>query len=318
MTSPVVRLGVSGWDYPHWNGVVYPRTRPRGFHPLDFLAHYFDTVEISGTFHQPVRPEVCRLWLAKVSHNPNFAFTARLHRRFTHERSIESGEVAAFKEGLRPLLQAGKFGCLLMQFPWSFRFTEENREFLIQLRRTFHEFPMAVEMRHESWSAEEALGTLVDYRLGFANIDQPRYVRAMPPTAFVTSSTGYVRLHGRNPSYWTQEFDSRASGPLGSNGRASDYLYPPAELEEWKTRIEHISTHAGSTYVITANHAGGKSVVNALQLAGLLGLERHEAPADLQRFYSEELGSSRSHRPQQRRLFANGRGRREAPRSAVA
>ena len=57
-----------------------------------------------------------------------------------------------------------------MQFPWSFRFTSENRAFLIDLRRTFHEFPLVAELRHASWLADEAKGTLIDYKIGFCNI----------------------------------------------------------------------------------------------------------------------------------------------------
>jgi uncharacterized protein YecE (DUF72 family) len=211
-----------------------------------------------------VRPEIARLWLAKVWHNPSFVFTARLGRRFTHERALHPEEAAAFKEGLMPFVRAGRFGCLVMQFPWSYRFTQENREYLIQLRRAFHEFPMAVEMRHSSWLADEALGTLIDYRLGFVNIDQPAHARATPPTALVTSSVACVRLHGRDDSYWRQEFNG--SGAL----QPSDYLYNPPELEEWKARIEHVSAHAQRTFVTFTNDAAGKSVINALQMANLL------------------------------------------------
>ena len=106
-----------------------------------------------------------------------------------------------------------------MQFPWSFRFTVENREFLIRLRRTFSEFPLVAEMRHSSWMAEEAVGTFLDYRIGFCNIDQPDYTRAMPPTAFLTSGIGYVRLHGRNPKNSLGGFN-----PAAPRLRQHDYL----------------------------------------------------------------------------------------------
>lgn len=265
MTSTSLRFGPSGWEFPHWLGMVYPKHLPRGFHPLEFLARHFEMVEIRSTFYRAVRPEVARLWLAQVSHNRDFAFTALLHRRFTHERALEPAQAETFREGLKPLLRAGRFGCLLMQFPWSFRFSAENREYLIEIRRAFHEFPMAVEMRHNSWLADEALGTLIDYRLGFVNADQPEYTRAMPPASIVTSPVGYVRLHGRNPKFWENEFAStQAKGTPAPAG--GDYLYSAAELGEWKKRIEHVAMYAERTFVATANDGGGKSVVNALQL----------------------------------------------------
>ena len=45
------------------------------------------------------------------------------------------------------------------------------------------------------------------------------------------------------------------------------YIFPHPE---WKERIEHIRAHAAAVFVVTANSAAGKSVVNALQLTGLL------------------------------------------------
>lgn len=272
MASPTLYVGPSGWDYPHWDSIVYPRKRPPGFHPLGYLAERFDSVEIESTFWRPLRPEIARLWLAKVSHNPAFVFTALLGRRFTHERSLDPEEVSVFKEGLRPLARAGRFGCLILQFPWAFRFTQENREHLIRLRRAFHEFPMAVEMRHASWLADEALGTLIDYRLGFVNIDQSPRARATPPEALVTSWVGCVRLHGRAESYWLREFGGSAAPAMG------DYLYPASELQEWKARIEHVSAHAARTFVTFTNCASGKSVINALQMKVLLARATPKMP----------------------------------------
>ena len=294
-----LHCGPSGWSYPHWNGIVYPKLKPRGFHALADLARYFDAVEINTTFYQPIRPEIARLWIKKVSGNPKFQFTAKLGRRFTHERLIGPAEVAQFKEGLWPLLRAKKLGCLLMQFPWTFRYTEENREYLIALRRAFHEFPLVAEMRHSSWMHEEALGTLIDYRIGFANIDQAPYTKAMPPAAFLTSAIGYVRLHGRNPQDWKREFGS-ALKPAA----AHDYLYSREELLEWKPRIEHIQQHAATTFVFANNDVGGKSVVNALQLARMLGDDRRASPAELLQRFPNELTGFHSDRPMQDALFA--------------
>jgi len=262
---PQLRIGPSGWRFPGWDGVVYPAAGPSRLHPLRYLAGHFGVVEIESTQRRPLRPEVAHMWLGMVSGRPGFQFTAVLDRRFTHERLLDKAEIARFKEGLAPLARAGRFGCLVLGFPWAFRFTAENREHVIRLRRAFHEFPMAVEMKHASWLADEALGTLVDYRLGFVNVDQPPRSSAMPPSAIVTSGVGYVRLHGRDQSYWTREFQPGAEG-AGLN----DYLYSPQELAEWKARIEKIQAHAREVFVITCNPAGGKSVVNALQLAALL------------------------------------------------
>lgn len=295
---PNVHCGPAGWSYPYWNGLVFPKTHARGFHALELLAGYFNAVEINASFYKPLKPEVSRLWTVKVSHNPAFMFTAKLHRQFTHDRLLAPTEVAAFKEGLWPLHRAGKLGCLLMQFPWWFRFTAENREFFIQLRRTFHEFPLVAEMRHESWMRDEALGTFIDYRVGFCNIDQPAWVRAMPPTAFLTSPVGYIRLHGRNPENALGGFAKDAS-----RKKQHDYLYTPEELAEWRARIERIRRYASRTFVIANNDAGAKSVVNALEMAASLGDSRRCAPAGLLRRYPEALAGFHAEGQRQEDLF---------------
>jgi uncharacterized protein YecE (DUF72 family) len=274
--------------------------KPRGFHALEDLSTYFDAVEINTSFYQSIQPELASLWVKKVAHNPKFLFTVKLGRRFTHERSLGPREIAHFKEGLWPLHRARKLGCVLMQFPWSFRYTEENRAFVIALRRAFHELPLVAEMRHASWLHQEALGTLIDYRIGFANIDQAPYIKGMPPASLLTSRIGYVRLHGRNPQHWEREF-GRAPRAVA----AHDYLYSPQELQEWKQRIENVQQHAATTFVFANNDAGGKSVVNALELARILGDDRRLAPAQLIEQFPEELADFRAERPIQDALFAH-------------
>lgn len=293
------RCGPAGWSYPEWDLTVYPRPKPRGFHPLEYLSQYFDVVEVNTSFYQNLRPEVVRVWLSRVSANPEFRFTAKLNRRFTHERRLDSAEVSAFRKGLEPLREARKLGCVLMQFPWSFRFTEENREFLIRLRREFGDFPLVAEMRHSSWMSDEALGLLIDYHVGFCNLDQPERASAMPPTAFLTSAVGYVRLHGRSYGSWLQEFEE----PPRVVARR-DYLYSIEELAEWKGRVDRVRRFAEAVFVITTNDAGGRSVLNALQLQAMFGVARQRAPGSLAKIYRRELGGFRPDGPVQDSLFS--------------
>lgn len=280
-------IGTAGWSYPHWNGVVYPKLQGLGNHPLDLVSKHLGVVEINSSFYQFLKPELVKLWMKKVSARPDFQFTAKLHQRFTHARVLEDAEVSAFKDGLFPLLKGRRMGALLMQFPWSFRFTAENQDFLIRLRRAFHEFPLVAEMRHSSWMAEEAVGTFLDYKIGFCNIDQPEYTRAMPPTSLLTSGVGYVRLHGRNPSNTLGSYGRDAQ--YAARLRQHDYLYTAAELKAWARRIEHISRFAERTFVVFNNDAGGKSFVNALQMQAELTGIRGSAPRELRRRFPVEL-----------------------------
>ncbi|MGH9785116.1 MAG: DUF72 domain-containing protein [Terriglobia bacterium] len=263
--TETVRVGPAGWSYPDWKGVVYPTQSWSGPQELEYLSQYFDTVEINTSFYRPLRPEIVRVWLRKIASNPRFRFTAKLLRRFTHERDAGRAEESEFKEGIAPLLEEGKLGALLLQFPWSFRNEKEERAYLAGLLARFSECPLVVEVRHASWNRTDALEFLRERGAGFCNIDQPVIGRSMPATAKVTAPVGYVRLHGRNYETWFAENPE--------TGLRYNYLYTPDELREWKRRIEAVARQSETTFVILNNHYQGKAVVNALQLKQALGQE---------------------------------------------
>jgi uncharacterized protein YecE (DUF72 family) len=295
MVAPSLRLGPSGFLYPEWKGLVFPKAASVKRHALSTLSSYLDMVEIEVTAERALRPETAQVWLSAVRDNPRFEFTALLGRAFTHDRRLDPAAVIGWKQGLMPLLRERRLGAVVMQFPWGFRYTKENREFLIELRRAFHEFPLVAEFRHDSWSRDEGLGTLIDYHVGLVNVDQPEYFRAMPPSALLTAPVAYVRLHGRKGRELAQDFSSSALPP---------YLYNRAELEDWKPRIERLAAHAARTYVVATNAHGARSVVNTLQLAYLLGDTQRPAPPELLETYWRELAEFRSRRPVQPRLLA--------------
>ena len=55
-----------------------------------------------------------------------------------------------FKEGYAPLLESGRLGAILMQFPWSFRNSDDNRAYVSRLKARFQEYPLVLEVRHAS------------------------------------------------------------------------------------------------------------------------------------------------------------------------
>lgn len=249
--------------------------------------------EVNTSFYAPLKPAVTRVWEQCVAANPGFQFTVKLGRTFTHDRVTGEAEVDEFKKGIRPLFDSGRLGCLLMQFPWSFRYARETREHFIALRRAFRQFPLVAEMRHDSWLAEEAIATFIDHHVGFCNIDQPDYARAMPPTAYLTSGIGYVRLHGRNRAGWFE------SGP-GRRAR-QDYLYSEEELVPWTRRIQRVGAHASKVFVIGTNDVGGKSLVNAMQIRTMMG-QAVRVPPELYSAFPRELGCLQLERPVQREM----------------
>jgi uncharacterized protein YecE (DUF72 family) len=81
-----IRVGVAGWSYADWKGYVYPERKAKGFHEAEYLAQFFDTIEINTSFYGPIRPEHAKLWLEKVKANQRFVFhgeiAATVHARF--------------------------------------------------------------------------------------------------------------------------------------------------------------------------------------------------------------------------------------------
>jgi uncharacterized protein YecE (DUF72 family) len=273
-----IRIGPAGWSYTDWAGIVYPRSRSRRFHEAEYLSRFFDTIEINTSFYQPLQPETVRSWIGRVSQNPQFLFTAKLWKRFTHERDGGRDEERAVKRGLKPLAEANRLGALLMQFPWSFRWSRENREYLGALAMEFVEYPLVVEVRHNSWNRPEAFELMGDLGVGFCNIDQPIVGRSLAPTAEAIGPVGYVRLHGRNYDQWFG-----ASEPH----ERYNYLYSMKELEPWAERVRSVAGRSQTTFVITNNHFEGKAVANALELEALLTGEPVAVPEALQSRYPQ-------------------------------
>ena len=270
---PNVWIGPAGWSYNDWRGIVYPAYPHGSGKEIEIVAESFDVVEINTSFYRPLRPEITRVWLRKCALNPRFRFTAKLYRRFTHERDASAAEEREFKDGIAPLIEAGKLGALLLQFPWSFKNAPENRQYLAGLLLRFHGYPLVVEIRHASWNRPEVLELLEQYGAGFCNLDQPVIGRSLAPTENVTAATGYVRLHGRNYDSW---FASSGGVDL-----RYDYLYSRQELAEWQRRIESIAARSQDTYVILNNHYQGKAAANAIQLRSMIEDRSVRVPAPL-------------------------------------
>jgi uncharacterized protein YecE (DUF72 family) len=290
--SPKIRIGTAGWSYKDWEGIFYPPgMQRRKQHPLEILARCFDVVEINTSFYGHIKPEVAKVWVRRATGvNPDFVFTAKLHRSFTHSplAVMEPTSAATIKptdederlarEGLDALAATGKLGALLIQFPVSFKNTSLNREYIETLLRQFIEYPRVIEVRHSSWDNPETNRDFEQKNVSFCNIDQPLIGRALEATEYVTAPVGYVRLHGRNYDQW---FESEKPEDR------YNYLYSETELSAWKDKIERIAHQAEVTYVVANNHFEAKAGANALQLRHMLTGQRQKAPESLLKHYPE-------------------------------
>jgi uncharacterized protein YecE (DUF72 family) len=289
-----VRIGTSGWSYPSgkgkWNGLFYPATRSKraGTHQFDelrFYAEHFDTVEVNTTFYGQPRAEITRGWAARTP--PGFDFSMKLYQKFTHPKmfreaalksapgsegplldllaQVTQADIDDFRAGIDPLASAGKLGALLAQFPPSFKDSPPAREYLAQLLRALAEYPVAVELRHRSWSDAigETLSLLNAFGAAWVQIDEPKF-RFSIRQNYLPNVTGfyYMRLHGRNAAQWWRHDKSEDR---------YNYLYTAGELREFSETADAAKELVKKSYLYTNNHFSSKSVVNAVMLKAQLG-----------------------------------------------
>lgn len=282
----MIRFGVAGWDYPDWEGFVYPSPPPRRFDRLAWLAGFVDAIELNVTFYRQPDPDAARSWVRRIADIPQFRFTAKLYRALTHLEGKGSAddaprllrdEAERFRAGIGPLREAGRLSAVLAQFPQRFHDRPAARRHIEELARLLPDLPLVAEFRHRSWDHEDALRFLHGLGVGFCNIDQPALGAALRPTGHVTSTVAYIRLHGRNAANWFQE-----GGPAHAR---YDYLYSADELRPWSERALRLEERADEVVVIANNHYRGKAPANILMLKAMTTRRRVTAPAPLVHAY---------------------------------
>jgi len=289
-----VHVGTSGWSYPtgkgKWNGLFYPATRAKrdgtkDFDELSFYAEHFDTVEVNSTFYGQPRPEVAADWVHRTPHR--FTFSLKLYQKFTHPKmfreaalksapgsdgalldllaQVTQSDIDDFRAGIEPIARAGKLGALLAQFPPSFKSTDASRDYLAQLLRAFSTYPMAVELRHRSWSDAfgDTLEVLNAFQAAWVQIDEPKFRFSIQQNA-LPNVTGfyYMRLHGRNAAQWWRHDKSEDR---------YNYLYSAEELKEFAETTKAAKELVKKAYLYTNNHFAAQSVVNAVMLKAQMG-----------------------------------------------
>ena len=289
-----LRIGTSGWSYPSgkgtWNGLFYPKGRSKRagtdrFDELRFYADHFDTVEVNSTFYGQPRPEVTRSWVERTP--AGFEFSLKLYQKFTHPKmfrdaalkrapgaegalldllaQVTRSDLDEFRAGIEPLAAAGRLGALLAQFPASFKDTPASRDYLAQLLHAFADYPIAVELRHSSWS-DAIAGTLTllnGFGAAWVQIDEPKFRLSIRQNYLPNvTSFYYMRLHGRNAAAWWRHEKSEDR---------YNYLYSAKELEDVSDIAGAAKELVRKSYLYTNNHFAAKSVVNAVMLKAQLG-----------------------------------------------
>lgn len=274
-----IYIGPAGWSYPDWNGAVYPLKKPRAFDPLIFITSYFNLIEINSTFYRLPTTTTSSRWAERAGHNPEFRFTVKANRRFTHSpEPLAPGEIEAFKHSIQPLHEGQKLLSVLLQFPWSFKDNSESRRRLGELTAGFAPFPLSIEVRHGSWAREPGFTFLKNSGVTVCCVDQPVIGDSLTPRTRLEGDAGaYFRLHGRNRGEW---FKAGANRDMRYN-----YLYSPGELSPFVGPIREAAKTADRVVVVLNNHFRGQAVANALELKSMLLEKKVKVPAGLVKVY---------------------------------
>jgi uncharacterized protein YecE (DUF72 family) len=269
----MIRIGTAGWSYPSgegkWSGIFYPSDRK--VDALEFYAHFFNTVEVNSTFYRPVPPNVAYSWAKKTP--ADFRFAIKLFQKFTHpkmfeeatgkEAIIEAKDIDQFKSSVAPLAEARKLGPVLAQFPPSFKRSDGTLAYLEELTRELAEYPLVVELRHDSWTDDDtAARLLASHGVSWAHIDEPKFSSSIGEVPR-TGPVAYFRFHGRNYQDWWR----------GDRETRYNYFYSLEEQSKLAQEVVEATSPAGDTHVAYNNHYGAKAVANGLQLKLLLGQE---------------------------------------------
>lgn len=251
---------------------------------LKFYSRYFNAVEINSTFYRPCNPKTAESWVKRTP--DDFEFTAKAWQQFTHKKGAWTpAEADEFKTGISPLVESNKLGCLLFQFPASFRRSDETADQLKSLLALFADFPKAVELRHRSW--EDALPTLRDVEAVPAFIDEPKFKDSIRQDFEETAGRMlYLRFHGRKfDKWWRHEH----------RNERYDYIYTREEIQPYAVRLKSVleSKDIQRAYIFFNNHPNAKAVANAVMLRAELDIPvKADLPDKLVELYPEtRMGS---------------------------
>jgi len=228
---------------------------------LSYYSQNLKAVEINSSYYGLPKAENVQIWTQETP--DNFDFFVKVHKDTTHSRQTNCTEIDELIESVIPLINSNKLRGFLAQFPPSFHFNEENKEYLHVLAEKINKTPLFVEFRHFSWDNENAVNYVKELGLGWVTVDLPP-IRSLPgirPAA--TNSTAYVRFHGRNADTWYNP----------EKGDRYDWNYEPNYLQKWIIRLKSLSNRAEMTYLFFNNCHAGQAVKNALLMREILSHE---------------------------------------------
>jgi uncharacterized protein YecE (DUF72 family) len=239
---PDVRVGCSGFNYPHWKEVFYPRKLPQ----RKWLRHYcsvFSSVELNVTFYRLPSLDTFNKWYQETPRD--FVFSLKGSRFITHVKRllITAESLDLFFKGALRLKK--KLKVVLWQLPPTFKI---NTERLTNFLRLLRDYPVrnTFEFRHESWITSEVIDICREHNTGLCLADWPVFIDNLP----VTSDFVYIRRHGEGGGY--------------------DTCYSKAALKKDAKRIKGYLKDGKDVFIYFNNDAYGCAPKNAKELMDII------------------------------------------------
>jgi uncharacterized protein YecE (DUF72 family) len=285
-----IEVGTASWtDRTLLDSGWYPQTADSPEKRLAYYARQFPVVEVDSTYYGPPSEQTTRLWAERTP--PGFTFNIKAFslltghptkvssiykdlRPETDKKNIYPGDLppqsyeevwARFLSALDPLVEAGKLGALLFQFPPWFGIRRSSKEYMLEVAARCKPLRPVFELRNASWfegaNQNETLDWLRAHRLPFVCVDMPQgYKSSIPPvTAATAPDLAVVRFHGHSDKWTSKDIHEKFG-----------YRYSTAELAEWAPRLRDLAAGTERMQVFMNNCYSDYAQRNATELIGLL------------------------------------------------
>ncbi|MFA0734426.1 MAG: hypothetical protein OGMRLDGQ_000926, partial [Candidatus Fervidibacter sp.] len=233
----MVRIGTSGWVYPHWRERFYPPSLPTK-QWLSFYAQHFDTVEVNNSFYRLPKRETFEQWRKETP--GDFAFAVKGSRFITHMKKLKGvGEALdRFFSAVDGLGE--KLAIVLWQLPPNLKSDAERLDAFLRMlpRHCAH----AIEFRHPSWWQEETIWKVMErHEIAHCVPIAPPFPKEL--ARIVTAPLVYLRFHG---------WDGLYAG-----------FFPDDELAWWAEQIANWQKQGLTVFAYFNNDVNAYAVINA-------------------------------------------------------
>ncbi|MEV4767581.1 DUF72 domain-containing protein [Micromonospora chokoriensis] len=287
-----ILVGTASWtDRTLLDSGWYPQTADNPEKRLAYYARQFPLVEVDATYYSPPAEATARLWADRTP--AGFTFNVKAFslltghptkvsalykdlRPETDKKNVYPDDLPAqsyeevwtrFLSALDPLVEAGKLGALLFQFPPWFTTKRANKQYLLEVAKRCAPLRPVYEFRHASWfdgdNADETLTFLREHQLPYVCVDMPQGHRSsLPPVLAATADLAVMRFHGHSDKWTSKDIHEKFG-----------YHYSKRELADWAPKLRELADEAGQTHVLMNNCYRDYAQTNAKTLADLLAVD---------------------------------------------